>query len=146
MAGCERGYLCVICGREVEEITESELYLRYVLGEVEADRLNWLPERHIRCNAALAQFIVAEGFDSPMVEGAFAKIHLDPEFVRVEERRVTDGYLRLVEVSKQRGPIWDYPLPEVRARRVAEAAPAESRTRSSRPGGPTPTETSGILG
>jgi hypothetical protein len=135
MAGCERGYLCVICGREVEEITESELYLRYVLGEVDADLLNRLPERHIRCNAALAQFIVADGFDPPIVEGAFAKVHLDPEFVQIEERRVTDGYLRLVEVSKQRGPIWEYPLPEVRARRDAAASPAESRPRSSRPGG-----------
>ena len=38
MAGCERGYLCAVCGQEVEEITESDLYLRYVLGEVEWER------------------------------------------------------------------------------------------------------------
>src|SRR5437764_510005 len=32
MAACETGYLCEICGRDVEAITESDLYLRYVLG------------------------------------------------------------------------------------------------------------------
>ena len=40
MAGCERGYLCTVCGQDVEEITDSDLYLRYVLGEVEWDSLN----------------------------------------------------------------------------------------------------------
>ena len=63
MAGCERGYLCTVCGREVEEITESDLYLRYVLGEAEWDELNRAPERHIRCNPVLAQFIVDTSFE-----------------------------------------------------------------------------------
>ena len=39
MAGCERGYLCTVCGQDVEEITDSVLYLRYVLGEVEWEEL-----------------------------------------------------------------------------------------------------------
>ena len=34
MARCDQGYLCEVCGAEVEEITESDLYLAYVLGEV----------------------------------------------------------------------------------------------------------------
>ena len=34
MARCDQGYLCEVCGRDVEAITESDLYLRYVLGEV----------------------------------------------------------------------------------------------------------------
>jgi hypothetical protein len=34
MVACEQGYLCDVCGRDVEAITESDLYLRYVLGEV----------------------------------------------------------------------------------------------------------------
>ena len=67
MAVCEQGYLCEVCGQEVEEIHESDLYLRYVLGEVEAELLDRLPERHIRCNPALAQFIVAEGFEPVVV-------------------------------------------------------------------------------
>lgn len=46
MAGCERGYLCTVCGREVEEITESDLYLRYVLGEAEWDELNRCRKAH----------------------------------------------------------------------------------------------------
>ena len=36
MARCDQGYLCAVCGAEVEEMTESELYLAYVLGEVGA--------------------------------------------------------------------------------------------------------------
>jgi hypothetical protein len=119
MAGCERGYLCAICGQEVEEITESDLYLRYVLGEVAADLLGRLPERHIRCNPVLAQFIVTEGFEPLVLGGAFAKAQLDPDFVRAEEARVTRGYLRLRELSIARSRISDYPLPEVRARREA---------------------------
>ena len=111
MAACERGYLCAICGREVEEIHESELYLRYVLGEVKVEQLDRLPERHIRCNPTLAQFIAAEGFEPVVVaEGPFAKAELDPRFVADEERRVTRGYIRLQELSARDISIRDYPL------------------------------------
>ena len=115
MARCEQGYLCAVCGQDVEEITESELYLRYVLGEVAFESLDRLPERHIRCNPTLAQFIVAEGFAQIVVEGPFAKAHLDPAFVAVEEQRVTQGYLRLLELSTANRPIAEYPLPNAGA-------------------------------
>jgi hypothetical protein len=111
MAACERGYICAVCGREVEEIHESDLYLRYVLGEVQLEQLDRLPERHIRCDPALAQFIMAEGFAPAVVaEGPFSKAGLDPQFVADEERRVTRGYLRLQELSTRGEPIWDYPM------------------------------------
>jgi hypothetical protein len=111
MAACERGYLCVVCGREVEEIHESDLYLRYVLGEVKLEQLDRLPERHIRCDPALAQFIVTEGFAPVVVEDSpFAKSGLDPRFVEDEERRVTRGFLRLRELSESELTIRDYPL------------------------------------
>ena len=32
MAGCERGYLCKVCGEDVEEITESVLVLALCTG------------------------------------------------------------------------------------------------------------------
>jgi hypothetical protein len=115
MAHCERGYLCSVCGREVEEITESKLYLQYVLGEVDPDLLHRLPEAHIRCDPVLAQFIVTSEFEAPVVHGIFSKAHLDPEFVRGEESRVTRGYLRLVEIAGAGLPIWDYPLPKVKS-------------------------------
>src|ERR671917_1754301 len=98
MARCEEGYLCEVCGKDVEEITESDLYLRFVLGEVDPETLHISPERHIRCNPTLAQFIVAEGFEPVVVEGPFAKAELDPAFVAEEEARVTRGYLRLKEI------------------------------------------------
>lgn len=113
MARCEQGYLCEVCGEEVEDITESDLYLRYVLGEVDPETLHVQPERHLLCNPTLTQFIVAEGFAAPVVAGPFGKLDLDPDFVKEEEARVTRGYLRLKEVFFQDGlPIAEYPLPE----------------------------------
>ena len=111
MAACERGYICAVCGRDVEEIHESDLYLRYVLGEVKVDQLDRLPERHIRCDPPLAQFIVAEGFAPVVVEGGpFSKADLDPQFVADEERRVTRGFMRLKELAARDVLIWDYPM------------------------------------
>lgn len=116
MAICEQGYLCEVCGRDVEDITDSDLYLRYVLGEVDPERLHLSPERHLACNPTLSQFIVDEGFTTIVVEGPFAKSALDPAFVAEEEARVTRGYLRLRELRTIEVPITEYPLPEVRAR------------------------------
>ena len=47
MALCEQGYLCDVCGGDVEEITHSDLYLRYVLGEVAPEKLHVLRERKL---------------------------------------------------------------------------------------------------
>ncbi len=113
MSVCEQGYLCDVCGGDVEELTDSDLYLRYVLGEIDPESLHLSPERHIRCNPILAQFIVTDGFEPVVVEGYFGKAELDPSFVAEEEFRVSRGYLRLVELPQLELPIIDYPLPEV---------------------------------
>jgi hypothetical protein len=115
MARCEQGYLCDVCGQDVAEITDSDLYLRYVLGEVEPEQLHRVPERHIRCNPALAQFIVDPAFSPIPYDGPFAKEHLDPDYVAEQEERVTRGWRRLREVQALGIPIIEYPLPEVRA-------------------------------
>ncbi len=81
MAKCEEGYLCSVCGRDVENLVDSDLYLRFVIGEVDPETLHTLPERHIRCNSTLAQFIVAEHFSPVEVRGDFDKRRLDPQFV-----------------------------------------------------------------
>jgi len=120
MAGCERGYLCTVCGQEVEEITDSDLYLRYVLGDVEWEVLNRSPEMHIRCDPILAQFIRDDSFAKVECDGAFSKAQLDPEFVKTEEARVTRGYLRLTELKSANLPISEYPFPDVVARRNDE--------------------------
>ena len=114
MARCEQGYLCEVCGGEVGEITDSDLYLRYVLGEVPAEMLHRLRERHIRCNPAVAQFIVDPGFAPVRCEGAFAKEGLDPAYVAEQEARVTRGWRRLQELPSLGLTILEYPLPEVR--------------------------------
>ena len=110
MARCDQGYLCSVCGEEVEDLVDSDLYLRYTLGEVDPELLHKLPERHIRCNPTLAQFIVADDFGPVMVEGAFSKRMLDSEFVAAEEARVTKGYRRLHELTAESVPIHEYPL------------------------------------
>jgi hypothetical protein len=116
MARCEQGYLCEVCGQDVGEITESDLYLRYVLGEVPPEQLHLARERHIRCNPALAQYIVDPAFPPVRCEGFFAKESLDPEYVAAEEARVTRGWRRLQELPGLGLSIIEYPLPEIRAR------------------------------
>lgn len=114
MARCEQGYLCDVCGKEVEEMVESDLYLRYILGEVTPEELPLSVERHIRCNPAMAQFIVDDNFAPVLCEGAFAKACLDPSFVMEEEQRVTRAWRRLRELPTMGLPILEYPLAEVR--------------------------------
>jgi hypothetical protein len=122
MATCEAGYLCEICGRDVENITDSDLYLRYVLGDVSVEDLDLKPERHIRCNPTTAQFIVDPEFEPVCCEGAFGKQELDPQYVAEEERRVTRGWRRLQELPQLGLPITEYPLLEViEARRITAA-------------------------
>ena len=120
MAKCEEGYLCEVCGRDVENITDSDLYLRYVIGLVDPEVLHTCRERHIRCNPSLAQFIVADGFEPMTVEGPFDKRQLDRAYVRERETLVTRGWRRLQELVNV-PKIIDYPLPEVKARLEAKA-------------------------
>ena len=117
MAKCEEGYLCDVCGEEVPEIVDSDLYLSFILGLVEARALLSRPERHIRCNPTLAQFIVDPDFERVTVEGSFGKQLLDAAYVREQERLITRGWRRLKELAHQEGgSLLDYPLPEVRER------------------------------
>jgi hypothetical protein len=116
MARCEQGYLCEVCGLDVAEITESDLYLRYVLGEVPPEELHLRRERHIRCNPTLAQYVVDPAFAPVRCDGAFTKTNLDAAYVTEEEQRVTRGWRRLQELPALGLPITEYPLPEVRQR------------------------------
>jgi hypothetical protein len=116
MAVCDQGYLCDVCGKDVEVITESDLYLRYVLGEVHPLVLSTQRERHIRCNPATAQYIVDAAFEPVLCAGVFAKENLDPSFVREQEERVSRAWRRLQEIPNLGITIPEYPLPEVLAR------------------------------
>ncbi|MCA9003848.1 MAG: hypothetical protein KDA70_01145 [Planctomycetaceae bacterium] len=110
MAKCDQGYLCVICGEEVEHIEDSGLYLRYIIGEVRAEELQAQPEHHIRCNPVLAQFIVDKDFEAVSVDGPFDKRELDPEEVTLRESLVTRGWIRLQEVKNKQLSISELPL------------------------------------
>ena len=102
--------MCEVCGDEVAEITDSDLYLRYVIGEIGSRELLAAPERHIRCNAVQAQFIVDPEFDPVAVEGPFDKRLLDPDDVSRREDLVTRGWRRLQQVQTLGIPISQYPL------------------------------------
>src|SRR4051794_4126143 len=80
MARCERGYLCTVCGEEVEGAADSALYLRYLLGEVAPEELPRRPECHVRCDAELAQYVVDPAFPPVRCEGPFGKEALDPAY------------------------------------------------------------------
>src|SRR6202008_4155429 len=110
MAKCEEVYLCDVCGGDVEEIVDSDLYLRYVIGMVDPETLHTSSERHIRCNPALAQFIVDEEFAPVVVEGALDKRNLDAAFVRERQVLVTRGWRRLRELVGSELSILEYPL------------------------------------
>ncbi|MBI2480269.1 MAG: hypothetical protein HYV60_17040 [Planctomycetia bacterium] len=112
MAKCDEGYICEVCGRDVAAITDSDLYLRYVIGMVDPETLHTSRERHIRCNPALGQFIVDEAFEAIRCAGPFDKRELDPAFVKKREELVTRGWRRLKEVVQAKLPIVEYPLAE----------------------------------
>ncbi|MFK7817509.1 MAG: hypothetical protein AB8G99_02225 [Planctomycetaceae bacterium] len=114
MALCDQGYICEVCGEEVKNITVSDLYLRFVIGELDARALLASPERHLRCNPSEAQFIVDEKFEPVVCEGVFGKDQLDSEFVKQREELVTRGWKRLQELPGAGIPISEYPLEEFR--------------------------------
>jgi hypothetical protein len=127
MAKCEEGYLCDVCGGDVAEIWESDLYLRYVIGQLDPEQLHVTKERHIRCNPATAQFIESPEFEPVTCAGPFDKRLLDSEFVQERETLYTRGWLRLREVvTMAELSLLEYPLPEVyeRMQRQAESGPS----------------------
>ena len=116
MAGCDSGYFCIACESYVVSVLESELYLRYVMGEIPSDSLVALPDRHIRCNPEIAQYIVHDDFPSLDEERPdFDKRVLDPGAVASREDLVTRAWVRLQEIPTSGLDVPDYPLPGVEA-------------------------------
>jgi hypothetical protein len=118
MALCDQGYLCEVCGEDVACLTESDLYLRYVIGEIDPEVLHATPERHIRCNPTVAQFIDHPQFEPMVVDGPFDRRELDPAFAKQRTELITRGFERLIELEMLGGEadVTGYPLPEVIAR------------------------------
>lgn len=118
MALCDQGYLCEVCGQDVACLTDSDLYLRYVIGEIDPEVLHTTPERHIRCSPTMAQFIDHPSFDPVIIDGPFDCRQLDPSFVAARKQLITRGFERLLELERLGGEsdVTGYPLPEVIAR------------------------------
>jgi hypothetical protein len=113
MAKCDEGYRCEVCGTDVEDISDSDLYLRYVIGELDPELLHVSSERHIRCNPVLAQFISDPEFEPVQVDNELDRRRLDPVFVKDREAIVTRGWRRLRQIRGTVESVLDYPLPEV---------------------------------
>lgn len=118
MAKCDEGYRCDVCGSDVTSIVDSDLYLRFVIGELDPEVLHTSPERHLRCNPVVSQFIEDDRFESVTAEAGFCKTDLDPEFSQQRTDVVTRGYRRLLEIAATEGDrdVTTYPLPEFRDR------------------------------
>ena len=119
MAKCDEGYLCAVCGEEVEGLVDSALYFQYVIGWIDPETLHTRRECHLRCQPTLAQFIDDERFE-PKVEvaGEFDRRQLDAQFAAERAELITRGYRRLWELQEGRRGVTvvDYPLPEARQR------------------------------
>lgn len=117
MAKCDEGYLCEACGKEVEGIQHSDLYLRFVIGEMDPERLHTSPERHIQCNPVLAQFIRDDAFtlEQTVMEG-FEADALDQDYVAERTDLVSRGFRRLQDLAglTEEIPIYEYPLADQR--------------------------------
>lgn len=119
MAKCDEGYLCQVCGEEVERLDESALYLQFVVGWIDPETLHTRPECHLRCNPALSQYIDDPHFSPPIeIEGEFDRRTLDATFTAERAELLTRGYLRLRDLQKRRSSltVLDYPLPGVMQR------------------------------
>ena len=111
MAKCDEGYLCEVCGEDVAGILESDLYLRFVIGELDPERLHTSPERHINCNPILAQFITDDEFIlTGDVPPGFAFSELDEAYARNRHELATRGWRRLKELAtgEDELPIFEY--------------------------------------
>lgn len=118
MAKCDEGYRCEVCGEDVTSIVDSDLYLRFVIGELDPEVLHTTAERHIKCNPVLAQFIRHERFPVVRIASPMAREQLDPEFTRQRTELVSRGYARLLEIAESQGDrdVTAYPLPEAIAK------------------------------
>lgn len=119
MAKCEEGYLCEVCGGDVELLRDSALYLQLIIGWLDPETLHTRRECHLRCAPALAQFIDHPTFTPPVVvEGEFGRAQLDQQFAAQRTALVTRGFLRLCEIDamRERPAVIDYLLPEAARR------------------------------
>lgn len=118
MAKCDEGYPCEICGEDVTSIVESDLYLRFVIGELDPETLHTASERHLRCNPVLAQFINDTRFDPVIVSGPMDRRTLDEDFAEQRSDLVTRGFARLQDIATWDGDrdVTEYPLPEAIAK------------------------------
>ncbi len=112
MAKCDEGYLCDVCGQDVAELTDSDLYLRYIVGMLDPEVLHTTAERHIRCNPTLAQYIVADDFEPSSSRGR----SISDSSIRNTSASAS-GSLPAVGIGSKKSPRWAFRLSNTRCRK-----------------------------
>ena len=115
MAKCDEGYLCDVCGQDVAELTDSDLYLRYIVGMLDPEVLHTTPERHIRCNPRSPSTSSPTTSSRSSSKARSTSARSTRATSREREALLTRGWRRLNEVVRLGVPIIEYPLPEVLA-------------------------------
>lgn len=128
MAKCDEGYLCEVCGEPVEKLSDSALYLQFVIGWIDSGLLQSRRECHLRCVPTLAQFVEHPDFEPVEIEGDFDRRLLDPDLAAKRQELVSAGYERLRILQKKRKglAIEEYPLPETEQAQDADTAKSKS--------------------
>lgn len=111
MAKCDTGYFCRVCGEYVAGLTDSALYLRYVLGEVPFGALFHEPDAHITCVPELAGLIDHPDFAAAKPAGTGPAPGTEGSGPPRSRERVTRAWLRLQDIPGSGLEIPDYPLP-----------------------------------
>ena len=100
MAKCDEGYLCQICGKDVANVLESDLYLRYVIGQLDPE-LRRVVELGLRRERRAEQVRRAQqGHRHARHRVRIRVDHLDG--VRSRQRRSDHRSLSITTVQRQR--------------------------------------------
>ncbi|MFK7735264.1 MAG: hypothetical protein AB8B50_04500 [Pirellulaceae bacterium] len=128
MAKCDEGYLCEVCGEPVEKLSDSALYLQFVIGWIDSGLLQSRRECHLRCVPTLAQFVEHPEFEPVQIDGDFDRRRLDPVLAKQRQELVSGGYERLRTLQRKRKglSIEDYPLAEAELTPVTDTVESSS--------------------
>ena len=81
MAKCDEGYLCDVCGQDVAELTDSDLYLRYIVGLLDPEVLHTTSRAPHPLQPDARSIHRGRRFAPVVVEGPFDKRQLDAAYV-----------------------------------------------------------------
>ena len=117
MAKCDEGYLCDVCGQDVAELTDSDLYLRYIIGLLDPEVLHTTKRAPHPLQPDARPVHRRRRFRAGRRRRPVRQTPARPQRSSANRKRlITRGWHRLKEVASLGIPIIEYPLPEVLAK------------------------------